>query len=898
MRQLRAFLHRLAGLFRKHDADLTAEIESHLELHIDDNLRAGMTLQAARREAILKLGGIESAKESYRDRRGIPLLDHLAQDLRYGVRQLRRRPAFTATAVAALALGIGATTAIFSVVNTVLLKPLPVADPDRLVILTTLESSDGDAASPAKFAHWQAESSVLQDVSAILNGPMNYTGGNAMELWHSARVSANAFRCWGVPILKGRTFTGAEDLPNGPLVTLISEDLWKRRFAKDPQILGRKISLNGEPHTIIGIAGNVAAQREFGPRADIFVPFQIDPNTTNQGNYFDVLARLRPGVSLEQARSRMQASTAEYRARFPGALGPKESFTVKPLRAAIAGDAEPLLLLLLGAVSFVLLIACANVTNLLLVSAAGRRREIAIRTAIGAGRGRVIRQLLTESVLLSVAGGALGLLLGYAGIHALLAVNTAGLPLVGANGTEVTMDWRVVTFAFTVSLVTGIVFGLFPAIQGSRADVSSILNNSSGRSGTGLPLNWFTLSKARAALVISEVSLAVVLLVGSALLIRSFAALYAVHPGFETKNVVTMDVLMAGPKYTKASGVADTVRRGLERIRSISGVAAAGTTCCLPLAQGTFDENFEIVGHERTASPTEDIGWTTVSPGYFEAYKIGMKRGRAFTDRDDGKSPPVVIINERMAQKYWKDTDPLNDRILIGRGSGVNEFSDEPVRQIVGIVNDVREEGLDSKPRPVMYVPQAQLTDAENALFFRLLPMGWVIRTQTEPHPLVNTIQEELEHATGLPVTGVASMDQVVWTQTGRQRFNVLLMAIFGASAVFLAAIGIYGLMAYTVAQQTQEIGIRLALGAEASGITRAVVRQGMSLALAGVSIGMAAAWGLSGVLQSLLFGVKAHDPIVYLAVPVLLSIVAMAAVWPAASRASRVSLAESLRYE
>jgi putative ABC transport system permease protein len=893
VRQLRAFLHRLAGLFRKHDADLIAEIESHLELHIDDNLRAGMTFEAARREAIVKLGGIESTKERYRDRRGIPLLDHLAQDLRYGLRQLRRRPVFTATAVAALALGIGVTTAIFSVVNTVLLKPLPGADPDRLVILTTLESSDGDAASPAKFAHWQAESSVLQDVSAILNGPMNYTGGNAMELWHSARVSANAFRCWGVPILKGRTFTQTEDLPNGPRVTLISEDLWKRRFASDPRILGTLISLNGEPHTIIGIAGNAAAQHEFGPRADVFVPFQIDPNTTNQGNYFDVLARLRPGVSLEQARSRMQASTAEYRAKFPGALGPKESFTVKPLRQAIAGDAEPLLLLLLGAVSFVLLIACANVTNLLLIRAAGRRREIAIRTAIGAGRGRVIRQLLTESVLLSVAGGALGLLLGYAGIRALLAVNTAGLPLVGVNGTEVTMDWRVVTFAFTVSLVTGIVFGLFPAMQGSRADVSSILKNSRGRSGTGLRLN-----KARAALVISEVSLAVVLLVGSALLIRSFAALYAVHPGFETKNVVTMDVLMAGPKYSKASGVADTVRRALERIRSIPGVAAAGTTCCLPLAQGTFDENFEIVGHERTSSPTEDIGWTTVSPGYFEAYKIPMKRGRAFTDRDDGKSPPVVIINERMAEKYWKDTDPLNDRILIGRDSGVNEFGDEPVRQIVGIVSDVREEGLDSKPSPVMYVPQAQLTDAENALFFRLLPMGWVIRTQREPQPLLKTIQEELEHATGLPVTGVASMDQVVWAQTGRQRFNVLLMAIFGASALLLAAIGIYGLMAYTVAQQTQEIGIRLALGAEASGIVRAVVRQGMSLALAGVSIGMAAAWGLSGVLQSLLFGVKAHDPIVYLAVPVLLSIVAMAAVWPAASRASRVNPAESLRYE
>jgi putative ABC transport system permease protein len=809
------------------------------------------------------------------------MLNHLVQDLRYGFRQLRRRPAFTATAVAALALGIGVTTAIFSVVNTVLLKPLPVTDPDRLAILTTVGNSEGDPASPAKFEHWLAESDVLQDVSAILSSPVNY----GREQWISTRLSANGFHCWGIPILHGRGFTQEEDLPGGPPVALISEEIWTHRFASDPQILGKTISLNGEPHTIVGIAGN-AAQRSAnsGPRADVYVPFQIDPNTTNQGNYFSVLARLKPGVTWEQARARLKASTAEYRAKFPGALGPNESFTAKPLREAIAGDVRPLLLLLLGAVSFVLLIACANVTNLLLVRAAGRRREIAIRTAIGASRGRVIRQLLTESLLLSAAGGALGLVLGQAGIRALLAVNTASLPLVGTNGTEVTMDWRVVTFALMVSFITGIVFGLFPAFQASRADAGAAI--------------WRRSTKARAVLVVSEVSLAAVLLVGSALLIRSFAALYAVHPGFETKNVVTMDVLMAGSKYSKASGVADTVRRGLERIRAIPGVAAAGTTCCLPLAQGTFDENFEIMGSGRASAPGEDVGWTTVSPGYFDAYKIAMKRGRAFTDRDDSKSPAVAIINERMAQRYWKDADPLKDRILIGRDTGVNEFKDEPVRQIIGIVSDVREEGLESEPRAVMYVPQAQLTDAESALFFRLLPMGWVIRTNQEPQRLVKSIQEELEHATGLPVTGAASMDQVVWAQTGRQRFNVLLMTIFGCSALLLAAIGIYGLMAYTVAQQTREIGIRLALGAEASGITKAVVRQGMSLALTGVTIGMTAAWGLSRLIGSLLFGVKTHDPMVYFTVPILLTVVALVAVWPAAVRASRVSPAESLRHE
>ncbi|MEO7142874.1 MAG: ADOP family duplicated permease, partial [Bryobacteraceae bacterium] len=654
-------------------------------------------------------------------------MNALLSDVKHAIRALFKSPGFTVTAIAALALGIGAATAIFSIVNTVLLKPLPIPGSDRLVALTMTSHSeidDGWIASPAKFEYWRTQSTAIHDVSAFLPGVMNYTGGEVVEQWRSMRASADTFRCFGIQILRGRTFSQEEDLPNGPLVALIGENLWRRRFAGDPRILGRTISLSGEPHTVIGIVGADAGLSDSGPPAEVYVPFKLDPNTSDQGDYFEVAARLQPGVTLEQAQARLQASAGAYRAKFPQALGPTDGFIVKPFREALAGGVRPLLLLLVGAVGLVLLMACANVANLLLARAAGRTREIAIRAAIGARRRRIIRQLLTESGLLSLAGGALGLWLGYSGIRALLAVSTADLPLVGQNGAHVVIDWRVLGFALVASLVTGIVFGLLPALQGSRADLNSILKAGSSRTGTGLRQN-----KVRAALVVSEVGVAVVLLAGSALLIRSFVALYAVDRGFETKNVVTMRTLLAGPKYSKSMRVAATIRAGLEHVRSLPGVAAASATCCVPL-QDNYDLNFDIIGQPAPdGSSTGDVGWATVSPGYFDVFKIPVKRGRAFTGADDGKSPAVVVINERMARQYWKDSDPLKERILIGRALE-KDFKDEPVRQIVGIVGDVRENGLDSSPRPMMYVPQAQLPDSANALFVGQASMAWVVRTQ------------------------------------------------------------------------------------------------------------------------------------------------------------------------
>ena len=565
-----------------------------------------------------------------------------------------------------------------------------------------------------------------------------------------------------------------------------------------------------------------------------------------------------------------------------------------PLHEALVGDTRPLLLILLSAVALVLLMASANVANILLVRATSRQREMAIRAALGAGRGRLIRQLLTESVLLSLVGGALGLGLGFIGIRALLAVNTAGLPLVGDGGSTVDIDHRVLGFALATSLLTGILFGLIPAIQGSRANLSAILKDTGG----GAASRWWR-QKTRAALVVSETSVAVVLLVGSALLIRSFVALSQMDRGFASKNVITLRTSLMGPKYATSLGAAEAIHNGLEHLRSVPGVVAASATCCVPL-DGDYGLEFEILGRPSVNSQDSPGGaWTVVSPGFFDVFKIPVIRGRTFTDRDDAKAPPVVIISEHLAQEYWKDQDPLGARILIGKGL-MKEFDTEPPRQIIGVVGDVRYAGLNADPSVdrMMYVPQAQLPDAVNGFLVRSSLMAWVVRTQTDPRGQVPALREQLRQATGLPVSNVLSMDEVLSLSTGRQRFNMLVMTVFGCAALLLAAIGLYGLMAYTVAQRTSEIGIRLALGAEGRQVRAMVVRQGMTLALGGAVLGTGAAWGLSRVMESLLFGVKAHDPIVFFTMPTTLSAVALLAVWLPATRASRVNPADSLRHD
>ena len=821
------------------------------------------------------------------------MIESFFQDLRQSMRMFWQSRGFTAAAVAALALGIGANTAIFSVVNAVLLKPVPFPDPDRLVMLqTTSPQGVNGGGSPAKFMHYREQSQVLRDVAAFNTGVVNFTGGAFPEQLRSGRVTADFFRLFGAPVLRGRTFSPEEDRPDGDKAVVLSYGVWVRRFDSDPDVIGKTISLSGNPHTVIGIIDPSVDFQELAPNPEVWLAFQFDPNTKDQGHYFRVAARLAPGVSLEQANARLGLSSKEYTTKFPNTLGQGAVFAAVPMREALVTNVRSSLLVLVGAVSFVLLIACANVANLLLVRATGRRREIAVRAAIGAGRGRIMRQLLTESVVLSLAGGVLGTILGIIGIRALLAVNTAGLPRIGQDGSLVGLDWRVLLFTIGVSLGTGILFGLIPAVQGSRADLSSTLKESAGRSGTG-----FRQNKARSLLVVIEVALALILLIGSALLLRTAVALGRVDPGFDARNVLTMRMSLTGPRFLKSEGVEQMVHDGVERLRSVPGVVAASATCCVPL-QGGYGLGFVVVGRPLPPdAPAHGVGnWVTISPGYFDVFKIPVKRGRAFNERDTQQSPGVVIINETLARRFWEKGDPLNDRLAIGRA--MREFATEPDRQIVGIVGDIRNGGLNNDPGPMMYIPQAQVPDAANALNVGLTPIAWVVRTQVEPRPVSDAVQEQLRQASGLPVSNVRTMSDVVSTSTSRQQFNMWMMTVFGGSALLLAAIGIYGLMAYSVEQRTQEIGIRLALGAPATTVKNMIVRQGMTLTLVGVVVGVGSAYLLSRFVSSFLFGVTATDPLIFVAVPLVLSAVALLAVWLPARRASRIDPIIALRAE
>jgi predicted permease len=673
---------------------------------------------------------------------------------------------------------------------------------------------------------------------------------------------------------------------------VLSHGLWTRRFSGDANIIGKTISLSGDPFVVIGVIGPEFDIAEFGQEPELWIPFQLDPNTVDQGHFFQAAARIKPGVSLEQAQARLKLSADEFRAKFPQALQENNGFSVEQLQQVFVRNARPTLLILSAAVGFVLLIACANVANLLLVRATARRREVALRAAIGAGRGRIIRQLLTESVALSVVGGAIGLVIGILGIRALLTINTAGLPRIGEEGALVGVDWRVLAFTAAISVVTGILFGLMPALQSSRADLNRTLKDSIGQSGA-----TFRYNKARSILVVVEVALALILLVGSALLIRTLVNLRNVNPGFDASNVLTMRMSLAGAKYFKTEGVEQLLRDGVERLQGIPGVERAAATCCVPL-EGGYGLPFRILGRPLDKGPFHGGGaWLTVSSGYFDVFKIPIKRGRAFTDRDDALAPGVVIINEAMAKQYWKDGDPLSDRLLIGAGV-MKELSAERERQIIGVASDVRDAGLNNDPGPHMYVPNAQVPDALNALNVRITPVAWVVRTKGEAYGYSTAIQEQLRQASGLPVSEIRSMEDVVSRSISRQRFNVLLMTVFGSSALLLAAIGIYGLMAYSVAQRTREIGIRMALGAEAQQVRTMVVVQGMRLAVIGVVVGLLAAFGLTRLMASFLFGVEARDPAVFVVMPLVLTIVSIVAVWFPARRASTVNPLVALRYE
>jgi putative ABC transport system permease protein len=821
-------------------------------------------------------------------------METFLQNLRHGLRSLAKSPGFAAVAILTLALGIGANTAIFSVVNTVLLQPLSYPNPDRLVELE-LTSPDGnsDITSIPKFNVWREQTQVFDSVAAYdPSGPgINVTGGERPEQLKGVRVSVDYFRVFGAPMAIGRTFTQEEDRPGGAAVAVISNGLWHSRFGGGPEIINRTIDLGGEPYTIIGVLGPTFTS---DPKSDIWLPLKPDPSSTDQGHYLRSTARLKPDVTIAQAQAAMKLAAEQFRHKFPSSpvLGPRDSFTAIPLRDTVIGDVRFGLLMLFGAVGFVLLIACANVANLLLARGTVRRREIAIRSAFGAGRSQLIWQLLTESLLLALAGAILGLGLGYLGLRALLAINPGGIPRIGENGAAVSLDWRVLAFTFFAAVLTGILFGLAPAFIASRSEISNTLRESGSRTGTSVGHN-----RARSILVITEMALALILLVGAVLLIRTFGALRGVDPGFDAHNILTLNMSLAGQRFEKAAAVDQLERDGRQRLENLPGVTAAALTCCLPL-EGGFGLPFNIEGQTPKEGPyTGQAGWIDVSPRYFDVFRIPVVKGRGFNDRDNGAGPRVVIVNEEFTRKFFSNDDAIGSRITVGKGVGP-EF-EEPPREIVGVVGDVRQDSLDRPPDPVMYVPTAQVNDGVIALNNRIGAAQWLVRTKLQPFSVSTDIQRELREASGgLPVAHIRSMQQVVGESTALNDFYMTLLTIFAGLALLLSAIGVYGLMAYSVQQRTQEIGVRLALGATSQQVRSMVVLQGMKLALIGVVIGVASSLALARVMKSMLYGVKPWDPISIFVVAILLTAVTLLAAYIPARRASRVDPMVVLRYE
>ncbi|HWA93031.1 MAG TPA: ABC transporter permease [Terracidiphilus sp.] len=876
------------NLFRKPyvENQLDEELRAYVDLIADEQIAEGMPAPEALRIAKAESGGIEQIKQSVRDHRAGTVLELWWQDVRFGLRQLRKNPGFTLSAVAALALGIGANTAIFSVVNTVLLKPLGYPHPDRMVkFLAPSEEIANDLHNIPEFHFFQQQTNLFKEVVAFDNvGPgFNLTGGSHPEQVNGIHVTEGYFRMYGAPMALGRTFTPQEDLPHGGKVVVLSYGLWQRRFSGDKNIVGKSISLGNQPYTVVGVTG-----KDFvgDVRADIWLPFQFAPDSTDMNVCYFVTGLLQPGVSVLQANAALAVATPEFLREYPNAWIPR--FRVGPLFDSIIGDARNSLLLMLGAVGLVLLIACANVANLLLVRATIRKREFAIRSALGAGRMRIMRQLLTESLMLSLAGGVFGMMLGFVGMRALLAVSPAGLPRIGEHGSAVGIDWRVLGFTLAVSLLTGILFGVFPAFSASRSDLNSALKQSDNRSGTG-----FRQGAARSFLVVSEISLALVLLIGSALLIRTFIALHNVSPGFDAHNVLTMEMSLNGPRYQKTAGLAQLLRDGRTHLNALPGVEIAAAGFWIPIDVEDATGGFHIAGRP-VKKDCCGSKWMSITPGYLSLLNIPVLSGRAFNDNDTADAPSVALINEAFARKFFPNQNPIGQKIDHGQTG-----AQRGIQTIVGVIADFHDGGLTRPATPMMILPIDQVTDDYNAAYADVQPIFWFVRTHDDPHQYIEAIARQLRFVShGFPVAHIRTLDEVMGSSTARQSFNMLLLTIFGAVALFLAAIGIYGLMAYSVAQRTQEMGIRIALGADRSVIRNFVVRQGMRLAFVGVAAGIAASFGLTRLLSIFLFGVTPWDPIVFIAAPIILTAIALLAVWIPATRASKVNPMQALRAE
>jgi putative ABC transport system permease protein len=887
----RAFA-KIRGLFRnkKVEEELAKEISTHLLYLEDEFLRHGLSPLEARRQARLAYGGVEQVKLAHRDERSFLWLSQTLQDIRHASRSLLRSPGFCIAAILTLALGIGANTAVFSVVNAVLLKPLSYPEPDRIVQFW-LKSTEGSVpgASIPDLRFWMQYAEAVDDISAYdLNPAALGLNSGIPEQVHGIHVTSNYFHLFGAPLVLGRTFTLEEDRAGSNKVVVLSCWLWKRRFAGDPKIVGKAISVEKEPYIVVGVTGETF---HTDPESDLWIPFQFNLNSDNKLHSFGAAARLKSELTLSQANAQLQL--ASQAAKRQGMLpDPDFSFVLQPLRDAIVKDARASLLLMQAAVGLVLLIACANVANLLLGRATVRRREFAIRAAIGASRGRLLRQFAAESVLLSICGGGVGLLIGSLGVHALLSISPGDIPRIGAGGASVGLDWRVLLFTLALSLLVGIVFGIVPALRVWGPSLYQSLSEGSKRLGSGP-----SQSKKRSLIVLSEVSLSIVLLIGAALLIRTFVALRDVNPGFDRHNVFLTELSLHGSQFAKTADLARLVEHTRQRLAAVAGVEVAAASFSPPFAD-RMGLPFAATGAPSgNSGNTGDAEWMSVSPGYFAVLKIPMIRGRDFNDQDREGTPGVVLINEATAKRFWPDTDPIGQSIEIGRGVGP-DFADIP-RQIIGIVADTRDHDLSQPPQPTIIIPLAQQSDGITRLWLQFGPIFWLVRTRIEPHHVAMDVSEQLRQASGgLPAGPVRTMDEVLSRSIARQNFNMLLLAVFAIAALTLTAVGIYGVMAYSVTQRTHEIGVRMALGADRARIRNLVVGKGMLTVALGVLVGLAAAAFLARFLSSFLFGVHAWDPLVFIAVPLLLALVALFALWIPARRAARLDPIEALRID
>lgn len=807
----------------------------------------------------------------------------LLKDLRYGLRMLARSPGSTLVAIIALGLGIGANSAIFSVVNAVLLRPLRYKDPSHLVVVWETKLSKGilqEQVSPPDYRDWVEQQRAFDQMAALRTQPAVLTGGQLPERVETASVSPSLFDSLGVKAVQGRTFFGDEDQPGRNRVATLSYGLWQRRFGGDVGILGKTISLDGNSFTIVGVM-----PRDFrllDTPSELWIPYTLDAKELSQRGFHTlrVIGHLKPGIGLEQAASEMRSIAGRLEQQFAD-TNSGWSIKIVPLGDQMVGDIGPTLWTLLGAVVLVLLIACANVANLLLARAGSREKEIALRTALGANPMRLVRQLLTESVLLGLAGGLLGLALAAWGVAVLEQLGPANLPRLE----EVTIDWRVLAFTFAVSILTGIVFGLAPALSSVRSDLNSILKTS-GRGTTG--------SRGRArwrnAMVIAEIASCVVLLTGAGLLLRSFAKLESVNPGFRPDHVLTMQIALPETRYS-GEKVAQFYQQLVERLHSLAGVQYAGIARNLPLSGADASLNFMVENRPvESSSEQPRAKYRAASPDYFAALGIPLVRGRYFDRTDGEKTPGVVIINNTMARRFWPNEDPIGKRMKAG-------FDNSQWCTIVGIVGDVKHTGLDAATNAEMYYHYLQIPP--ELMGFVEGTMTLVLRTQAEPNSIVASARGEVQKLDAdLAVFNVKTMQEMLGGSLAQPRFRTLLLGTFAGVALILAAVGLYGVIAYAVTQRTNELGVRMALGAQKSDVMKLVVGHGAQLAAIGIGIGLVLSLPLMRIISQLLFGVNAADPVTLVVTSLVILLVAMGASYLPALKAIKVDPVIALRCE